>query len=351
MAIYDVNGNQIPKYPTIIGDGIADDTVALQAIINNNKSVHLPTGLKIRLTSSISIDIANCDTFDGGNSLFIVDGNFTAFAVSGSLTLDMVARPDTLNDEIIQKEAVFRFVNCRITSVSKKSGTGVSLSGCFKTVIEGCYIYYLSVGIALKNQIRDLIIANNQIYACWDSGIHIESTVNIHQFNIVDNVMTYSRKEIFIDNPVMIANWQCVGNDIEIGLYPDVQDRSDFRAIHIVSGNSQLGQLSEIEICGNTIQGHSASPYIIEINGGTNRYVQHLSIVGNHISNATSNAIKLSKVKTASVGGNTYKDVTGYVVNLDNCDRITIVGESANNVGGMVSQTSCTNIVSANNNA
>lgn len=351
MFAYDVNGNFIAGFPQVVGDGVTDDTVAVQSAVNNYPSIRFPSGLKIRLTAPVNIDISRCHTFDGGNSTFIIDGDFTAFNIVGSVTASMVATPDTLTDQIIKDEAAFRFVNCRVTSASQKDGVGVSLSGCFKTIIEGCYLYYLHTGIVLKNQLRDLIIYGNQIYASWMYGIHIQSTANIHQFNINNNVLTYNRYGIFIDNPIQIANLQVTGNDIEISTYPGISDKTGFRCIYVVSGDTQSGQLSEIEICGNTIQGHSVSNGVIDISGGANRYVMHLSVVGNHISNSLSNAIKLTKVKTASFCGNSYKDVTANIYNIANCDRITIIGESANNVNGLATVDSAsTNIITANNN-
>ena len=349
--LYDYQGNKLKPYPTIVGDGVTDDTNALQAIVNANKSIHLQSGLKIKLTSPIYINIDNCDVFDGGNSILIIDGDFAAFEISGSLTSSMTANPSTLNESIVQNEASFHFVNTKITAKDETKGIGISISGCFKTYIEGCYIYKVSVGIAIKNQNRDINISNNQIYGCWLYGIHIQNTVNLHQFNLNGNMISYCYYCIYLDNPVQIANWQCTGNDIEISTYPTVSDKTGFKAINIDSGNTQSGQLSEIEICGNTIQGHSISTEIIAISGGTNRYVQHLSVTGNHISNANANLISLNKVKTASFCGNTYKDATTCIFNLINCDRITIVGESGNNVGSLINADSdCTNIINANNN-
>lgn len=348
--IYDITGNLIKKYPSIVGDGVADDTTALQTLVNTQKDIHLPSGLKIRLTSTIAIDIDTFRELDGGNSTFIIDGDFTAFSVTGSLTSSMSANPNTLNQTIIQNEAVFRLCNCRITATDATKGTAVSLSGCFKTMIEGCYIYSLKNGIVIANQNRDLQINNNQIYGCWLYGIHIQSTVNLHQFNINGNMISYCYYCIFIDNPVQIANFQCCGNDIEISTYPTVSDMTGFRSIYINSGDTQSGQLSEIEICGNTIQGHTQSSHIIEILGGSQRFVELISLVGNQISNSTGDVVVLSKVKSAACSGNTFK-VGRYAFSVANSQIVSIVGNCSDGLTGLVTQSGTNTTVVVENNA
>lgn len=332
--LYDVLGNLLEKYPTITGDGVADDTLALQALVNTYKDLHLPANLKIKLTGTILIDPNKLKLFDGGNSTFICYGDFPAFTITGSLTSSMTANPSTLNTQIMGSEAQFKICNCKITSSDAEQASGIAITGCFKTVVENCYIYKLKVGITIANQNRDLIIANNHIYGCWQYGIHIQNTANIHQCNIVANMISYCYYCLFMDSPVQIANFQITGNDIEISTYPNLNDKTGFRAIYINSGDSQSGQLSEIEICGNTIQGHSDSTNIIRIVGGAARYVQHISLIGNHISNSTGSLVILTKVRTVSCMGNTHKDAT-HCYYLTNCTIATIVGNTGNNVTDM----------------
>jgi hypothetical protein len=349
FSIYDVNGNALKPYPTIIGNGIADDTAALQELVNSEKDIHLPANLTIKLTSSILINVDKCKLFDGGNSTFVIGGDFPAFSLSGSLTSSMTANPNTLDAGIVQGEAVFKIANCKIRSSNTSAGTGISISGCFKTKIENCYIYNLKTGIAVANQNRDLIISNNHIYGCLLYGLHIQSTANLHQFNVVGNMISYCKFCIYLDNPVQIANFQCVGNDIEISTYP-TENLGTFRAIVIESGNTKSGQLSEIELCGNTIQGHSQSVSIIEISGGTNRYVELVSICGNQISNATGNLVVLSKVKSVACSGNTFK-VGIYAFSIANSQIVSIVGNCSDGLTGLVTQSGTNTTVVIENNA
>lgn len=334
--LYDYNGSLLELYPTLSGDGVADDTAALQALVDTYKSVRLPSNLTIRLTGSVSIDPDKCKMFDGGNSTFIIDGDFSAFSIAGSLTSSMTANPGTLSAKIKESEAEFKIVNCKIRSSGGSSGTGVSLSGVFKAVVAGCYLHELKNGISIANQCRDILIAENSIYGCASYGIYVQSTTNLHQLNVVGNFISYCYYCIYLYQPVQIANFQCTGNDIEVSNYPS-SGQSSFRAIRIISGDGKSGQLSEIEIVGNTVQGHSDSTNIIEIVGGNSRNVELVSIVGNHISNSTGNIIVLNKTKAIACSGNTFKD-GGYAFSITDSSKIAIVGNAGTNITGISTQ-------------
>lgn len=332
--LYDYKGDPLKKYPTLYGDGTHDDTTALQALVDTYDSVILPAGLNIKITAPIEIDISKCKHFDGGNSTVTASGNISAFVISGSLTSSMSANPNTLTADIMDGEASFIFENCKIKNANSQQGTGVVLDGCFKANIVNCYIHNINIGIAIRNQCRDIKITSNHIYACWSYGIHFESTCNLHQCNIVDNIMNYATYCIYLDQPVQIANFQIVGNDIEVSNYPNVNDKTVFRCIKIVSGNNIDGQLSEIEIAGNTIQGHDGSDTIIDISGGNSRKVRLVSITGNHISNCKANMMELYNAADVSITGNTVANAGGYVFSLSGQnDNVAICGNVCSRVG------------------
>ncbi len=333
---YNYDGSEVKKYPSLVGDGITDDTIALQSIVNNNACVQIPKSLRIRITQPISIDTRNVRLFDGGNSSFIVDGSFCAFNITGSLVSGDTSNPTVLNDNVKENEASFMFKNCKIIGTIGTVGSdcGVKLSGCFKVKIQGCYFYNLTDGIAVENQNRDITLCENHVYAVLRYGLHIKPSTNLHQFNFVNNMIQYCQYCIYLDNPEQIANWQCVGNDIEISNYPDISLQNQ-RCIIINSDGIKSGQLSEIEIVGNTIQGHNQSTDIIEIDGGTNRYIQLISICGNQISNANGGSgITLSKVNNMAINGNTFKSiVNGTCIGVADSKNISIAGNTFDDVG------------------
>lgn len=321
-------------YPGIVGDGISDDTQAIQNAIDNNNVVILPPNCTFKITDTLEIDVKTLKLFDGNNSKIIVSGAFEAFHVSGLCAVS--SNPLNQTDSVKEDEAASIIRNVRIigTTSAVDASCGIKLSGCFKTRIENCYIYNVTDGIIISGINRDLMFFGNQIYGVRRYGIYIDSTVNLHQFNIVNNMIQYCKYGIYLDDPAQIANWQCVGNDIEISNYPS-GSISAHRCIVINSGDTKTELLSEIEITGNTIQGHGDSNAIIEITGGANRRIERVSIAGNHISNISGGAgVILSKVNNVSISGNTMKDMlsSASCVSIANGKNIAVTGNTCDSV-------------------
>ena len=313
-------------YESIVGDGVADDSTAIQNLVNTRSVVRIPRGMKIRLDSAVSIP-NTCQLFDGGNSEFIAYG-VCAFVVTGELTGSMSANPNTLDQTII--DGAGRIIqNCKI-----KGGTGaedgIQASGCFKNVFSNLYIHNVANGIKFTGRNRDTTVINCSIYACAECGVLLESNVNFHQCNLVNLFVSYCHKCIAIDSPQAIANVQINGCDIEISSYPDT-GKDTARCIYITCGSSSSSdQLSEIEISGCTIQGHNLSDGLIEIVGISTRKIRNISICGNHISNTSGGnpAIILSDCDNISISGNTIAEVY-QILAMANCTCISLVGNSA----------------------
>lgn len=293
-----------------------------------------------KMSYAIRIDASKIKVFDGNNAEFIMASanDRAAFEVVGSLDSSMTSNPNTLNTEIMNKEPNTIIRNCIIRGDNnedgtyKNNGTGIALSGAIKTKIENCYIHHMAAGIKLTNVCRNISICNNHIYAIAGNGISLDE-VNLHQVNINNNFITYCMNCLYV-RPKELANLQLCGNDIEIGVYPDGYENARCLNFDISSTSNSC---FEIEITGNTIQGHSASSSIIQFLGGTNP-IKNVSIVGNHISNSNGTGIVLQDCKGFAIQGNTMKDIAGYIYDL----RGTV---SYTNIQGNVGSENCNNVI------
>lgn len=348
--VYDINGCQQSPYDNYFGDGTHDDAIALQFLIDNNTSVRLPEARNIRLTQSLVIDISKLQIFDGNNSTFYVDGDFPAFVLNGTMTSGS-ADPSSLTDQIVKKESGFLLENCKIIGTDETLGTGIEISGCVNIQISKNYIVNLKKGIVIKNRNRDIIIADNNIYKIYDSGIEVDPTVNLHQMNIVGNMIQYCHKCIYINNVLNYANYQITGNDIEISTYPSV-NLSDSRCVLVDIADNKSGYFAELIMCGNTIQGHSLSDVLIEINGGG--VAKYTNITGNHISNSRYACIKLSKCNDTSISGNTFKndtytDENAYVLKISGCNNTALSANTFSAIGRLIDINESNNVVVTGN--
>lgn len=357
--LYDYTGVELKKYPTLIGDGIADDSDALQHLVNTQREIRIPSGLTIRLTKTIVFDIDKIKLFDGGNSQFVMDGyDRVIFQISGSMTTGMSANPDTLNglhDQIILSESGFILQNCKCKSTSATEGVGVKLIGCMHTTICNMYIANMKEGIVLSGVSRNLNICENHIFMLSEAGIHIKDDANTHQVNICNNVIMNAKYCVYVENPENAANLEIVGNDIEIFTYPNV-DYLMQRSLLITSDDVKTGLIAELVFSGNTIQGHSYSDCIIEIYGGAKRKVREMTISNNAVSNMKVSNIILRKCMITAISGNAFSsdqrpDVQdNYCISLESCEDMAITGNAYAAVGHFLqADADCENITVVGN--
>ena len=116
--IYSATGQSKCLYSRLKGDGITDDSLALQYIVDNSDVIKIPDAINIRLTRTINIDIAKLKMFDGGNSIFTIEGNIPAFNIFGSCDSG-TADPSTQTEKVLNEESGFIFRNAKIIGRNK----------------------------------------------------------------------------------------------------------------------------------------------------------------------------------------------------------------------------------------
>lgn len=354
--LYDYTGEKLKKYPTIIGDGIADDSDALQYLVNNNREVRISDGLTIRVTKATMIDPDKIKLFDGGNSEFIMDGYDRAiFWIKGSMETGMSANPDLLTDQIIYSESGFIIQNCKCRSSNPDIACAVLLDSCMNVIVQNMYINNIKKGIRIVNTCRNISILSNNIYMIKEAGIHLTDSSNLHQIDVCNNMISYCHHCIFVENPEALANLQCTGNDIEVSHYPDSYNLNHV-CVLIMSDDVKTGMIGEIVFSGNTIEGHSNGDRVIELSGGASRKVRQFIISDNVIANVVISNILLSKCLLGSVCGNSFSSdqrpniLDNYCVTLNSCTDVTITGNSYASVGHFLqADANCNNVVVVGN--
>lgn len=316
------------------GDGLVDDSSALQEIIDKSDGTIILQKGTYLIKKPLTIDTSIIKKFDGAGSKFIIDGDFSALNVIGNCVVAS-SNPMAQNADVYSNNANSVIENCNITSKSIYEGTGIKLSNCFKTQVKNCFIYMLSNGIIMNKINRDIIICDNNIYGCYNNGIWMNSSLNLHQCNIYSNIISYCYYCVNFDNPEQIANFQIGCNDIELSSYPE-RDLTNSLAIRFFSELGKNGMFGEIEIFGNTIQGHYESNNIIKFDSDS-RNIINISFVGNHVSNAKEALIEVdSELLNCQFNSNTFKD-SDCVVSLDNSVNIfTFNNNCSYNVNGIL---------------
>jgi hypothetical protein len=306
-------------------DGVTDATTALQNVIGaSGEVVDFKPGTYI-ISAPLQIDTAIVKVLNGNNAILKVNGDVAAINMYGTCTTN-TASPATLTEaQKLEASTIIR--ELRITSSSLNQGEGIVITNTFQPVIEKCFIYNIKNGIVFRGRNRNGIIEGNNIWYCYNAGLLIDSGMNMHQCNIYGNHISYCQICVHVNNPMQLANFQFVGNDIEIAEVPD-HDLTDTRCIVFNYSATQYALCSEFEFSGNTIQGHNHSDSLIEFHGNSTIKIENVSFAGNQISNCNGNAIELSHVHNFAFCGNTYRLVYGKVFNLSKTiDGLTISNE------------------------
>lgn len=324
-----------PKYverlaENIVGDGATDDTNAVQRIVNMAENVVFPRRDTILISGTIDVRMGYARILDGNGCNIVVDDDFYALSVTGTLTGSTEATG--MDAFVVADEAGMVIKNFRITSENTEGG-GIQITKSFKAKICDNYIHHMDNGIRVYGKNRDMIISNNQMITFTENGILFDQNSNTHQVNIINNILEYAHDVIHIYDPYAVANFQIVGNDIEIINYPS-STAETAKCINFESPTVEPeGGFGEIEICGNTIQGHETSLYLLNFAGHASELISDVSIVGNHISNSKGIAIYLGNCRNFAISGNTIASIWRYVYELaGTVTNVSIHGDSARNI-------------------
>lgn len=316
---------------SIVGDGETDDTLAVQKIVNMAENVVFPRRDTILISGTIDVRMGYARILDGNGCNIVVDDDFYALTVTGTLTESTEATG--MDAFVVEDEAGMLIKNFRITSADITEGGGIEITKAFKLKVCDNYIHHMKNGIRVYGKNRDMIFSNNQMITFTNNGILFDQNSNVHQCNIVNNILEYAHDVIHLYDPYAIANFQITGNDIEIIDYPS-STAITCKCINFECPTIEPeGGFGEIEICGNTIQGHETSTYLLYFSGHSSESIRDVSIVGNHMSNSTGSAIYMSNCLNFSISGNTIASVWRFVYELaGTIEGLAISGDSARNI-------------------
>lgn len=281
-----------------VGDGVADDSDDIQAVINLTAGVISFNPAKTYFISkSLNVNASIVKAILGNRTTFIIDGDYPVFKVEGGMTSGS-ANPAT-NGVTARREGGFRVDSVRAYSRGTVTGVGVALSNMFKPRITNCDFMYLRNGIQFSGLNRDVIISNNHIYACHDYGVYFDDSADIHQLNILGNIITYCTRNIYLDN-ADIYNLQIVGNDIELGSYPSDVAAADKAVIWV---NAKTSLVEDVSVVCNTLEDHATSNRLLKFDGLNTSSILSVVIAGNSTGN--------SKYLEIEMGGISGVDITG----------------------------------------
>ncbi len=283
------------------GDGISDDSVAIQhAIEKSAGDIVFPKGSYL-ITKSIRLVLANNGPLgirsEGGAAKIIMKGSGPAFHILG--THQKSALPEHFSNSIWAKERMPLFSDFEIMG-DHPEADGIACEGVMQPTFNSLLIRKCRNALHLKVRNRNVIISNCHLYDNSGIGIFMDK-INLHQINITGNHISYCKRGGIVIRESEIRNIQIVGNDIEYNFDPLESESND------ILFDCRKGTVREGTIVGNTIQAKGsrggANIRLLGTGKDNPNAVGLLAITGNLIGSQNT-AIHINAGRSVVISGN-----------------------------------------------
>lgn len=306
------------------GDGVTDDTAALQETANAGGVIELQPGT-YRITQPLVLDTTR-QGYAGvrgpmGAARIVMEGPGPAIRVVGAH--DGTADPGSVRDHTWDRERFPVLSGFEILGAHPEAD-GIELERTMQALIDGVLIRKCRHGVHLVTRNRNVIIANCHIYECGDSGIFMDGC-NLHQFNITGNHISYCARAGIRQWNGDVHNVQITGNDIEYNA-----GWTDGMSGEILLENPDSGMISEYTIASNTIQArpeHPGANVVIARRDGDGS-IGCFSITGNVLGSRDKNIYARHAERALTITGNTIYCAVACNVHLESCAHVNMSGNT-----------------------
>jgi len=289
-----------------VGDGVADDTEAIQHAVDQGiNHLRLDPG-KYRLTKTITIDLAAAGytslTGNAGTAKVLMDGPGPAFDFRGNHT--GTASPESFTEGIWERERMPLVQGIEIEGRHPEAD-GIHCHQTAMGTFEAVLLRKLRHGIHITGRARNVLVSHCHIYDNSGVGVFLDHT-NLHQIIIASSHISYNKLSGIKILNGEIRNVQITGNDIEYNYDRHVSEGAPPSAEIWIETTGEKATVREGTIASNTIQSRYAP-------GGANiRFLgspeaNHMAglfaISGNLIGSQETN-IDLNSARGITVSGN-----------------------------------------------
>lgn len=333
-----------------VGDGVADDTTAIQhAIDQHMNQVNFEPGV-YRVTKPILIDLARTGftSISGGAGTvkILMEGAGPAFDVRGSHTSS--ADPGRFQPGVWTHERMPLFQGIEIEGRHPEAD-GIHLFQTMQSTFEGVLLRKLRHGIHITERARNVLVSHCHIYDNAGIGIFFDHC-NLHQAIISGSHISYNKLSGIKILNGEVRNIQITGNDIEYNYDRDAGADAPPSAEIWIETTGEKATVREGTISSNTIQARQAP-------GGANiRFLSRpdaplqaglFTISGNLIGSQETN-IDLVAARGISITGNVI--YSGHQRNLraKDCRNINVTGNTFDHNGDYLPKELATGITFEN---
>lgn len=316
----------------LVGDGQADDTAALQRMIDAGEgAVRLPKGVyRITKPLVVELDKTGVTALHGnGVATLRMEGAGPAVKIIG--THFGTAAPRTVEDRVWTRQRM-PIVDGLAIAGAHPEADGIEAVGTMQMTLTRLHIRGCRDGIRLAKNNRNVLIADSHIYENHGTGIYLDN-VNLHQINITGTHVSYNARGGIVSRRGNVRNLHIANCDLESNMAAD----EDPTANILIDSRNSAGGTGEVAITGSTIQHNSNAPgsaniRIIGASKPTQKLKRvregHITITGNILSDVHVN-VHLKECRGVVITGNTMW--MGYEHNMliEGCSSVVV---GANNL-------------------
>ena len=293
------------------GDGVMDDTAAVQRAVNAGGAVHFSKGT-YRLTKTVLVELDKTgfvSLVGDGTARVVMAGAGPAFKFLG--THGGTADPDQFKPNVWERQRM-PVVDSLAIEGAHAEADGIEAEGTMQITITRSHLRSLRHGIHLAVRNRNVLISDCHIYHCTGIGVFYDQ-VNLHQSNITGSHISYCAGGGIVSRGGNVRNVHIANCDIESNMAKDAPPTANILL------DSAGGSIGEVAITGCTIQHNSAGPDSANIRilgrgddaslarriGSPVTQEGHVTITGNVLSDVMVN-VHLKDARGVTLTGNTF---------------------------------------------
>lgn len=317
---------------TLVGDGQADDTAALQKLVDAGGSVSLPKG-RYRLTKPVTIDLAKLGAAgvgSDGTATLIMAGPGPALRIVG--THGGTAAPKTFKPETWAQRTPL--VQGFEILGAHPEADGIEAEGTMQLTLSRLTIRECRHGIRLFERNRNVVVTDCHLYRNRGVGLFLDR-VNQHQTNITGCHISYNLGGGIVAVGGEVRNLHVGTCDIEAN-----HDENGPPSANILL-DSTGGSIAEVAITGCTIQhthkaagsanirilGAGTDPSLLRRAGREHTREGHVTIVGNVFSDVQVN-VELRHSRGVTISANTFWEGFAQDLLVEDSQNIVVTGNN-----------------------
>ncbi|PHS18723.1 MAG: hypothetical protein COA78_01690 [Blastopirellula sp.] len=315
----------------VIGDGMADDTEAIQRAVDSKLGdICFPRGV-YKLTKTIVIDLDQLgptSLIGTGTATIEMHGSGPAFHFIGT-HLKGTAAPHTFEEKVWKNQRTPIVRGIEIVG-HHADANGIEATGTMQLTISEVVIRHTLHSIHLTQRNRNVIVSNCHLYENRGVGLYLDD-LSLHQINVIGSHISYNNAGGIVVRAGDVRNLHITGCDLE-GNMGDADAPSTANVLIDCTD----GSIGEVAITGCTIQhtykGKDSAN--IRFIGPSNKRSftdeqrdGNITISSNILSDTQCN-IDIHKMRGVAITGNTIWKGFQHNVKLTGCTSVVMTGNT-----------------------